>query len=74
MDSLTIPEMLSVLAGNWQPLEKVQPVLKEFVQEMTRGDISAPRLEKLADEIVESIKEGLSEKAMPEVTNLSRSS
>jgi len=60
-------DMLSLMSGNWNPLQQVHPTLKDYLlQEILKGDTSNARLEKLADEIVESMKDTFNEKNLPE--------
>lgn len=66
MDSLTVPDMLAIMSGNWVPLQKMHPILKGFVRDVVKTDTSSSRLDQLASEIIESVKESLNEKDLPE--------
>jgi hypothetical protein len=70
LDTLTIPDMLSIMSGNWVPLQGVYPVLKtHLLQTILKGDTSNTRLEKLSDDIVDSMRDSFDEKNLPNVLN-----
>eukprot|EP01117_Protostelium_nocturnum_P005935 TRINITY_DN2135_c2_g1_i2.p1 TRINITY_DN2135_c2_g1~~TRINITY_DN2135_c2_g1_i2.p1 ORF type:complete len:598 (-),score=246.37 TRINITY_DN2135_c2_g1_i2:135-1928(-) len=67
LDYMTLPEMLSVMSGNWTPVERLHPVLKEFIlNEMLKKDSSPSNLERLAEDISGSLKGSLHPSALPE--------
>eukprot|EP01114_Cavostelium_apophysatum_P016623 TRINITY_DN4774_c0_g1_i1.p1 TRINITY_DN4774_c0_g1~~TRINITY_DN4774_c0_g1_i1.p1 ORF type:complete len:860 (-),score=226.42 TRINITY_DN4774_c0_g1_i1:8-2587(-) len=66
MDALTIPDMLKIMSGNWEPFDRIHPALKEFVEDSLKGDHSPARIDKLADELTETFRTSMSEKNLPE--------
>lgn len=56
LDTLTIPDMMSVMGGNWTPVERLHPVLEQYIKnELLNGDTSEKNVEKLTDVIMSSI-------------------
>lgn len=37
MDVLTIPDMLGVMSGHWEPLERVHPIVRNYLEQVLRG-------------------------------------
>eukprot|EP00027_Filamoeba_sp_ATCC50430_P012796 CAMPEP_0168578744 /NCGR_PEP_ID=MMETSP0413-20121227/21497_1 /TAXON_ID=136452 /ORGANISM="Filamoeba nolandi, Strain NC-AS-23-1" /LENGTH=765 /DNA_ID=CAMNT_0008612613 /DNA_START=36 /DNA_END=2334 /DNA_ORIENTATION=+ len=66
-DTLTLPEMLSIMSGNWTPFQRIHPVLKTYVsQDLLKGDVSNPKVEQLVDQIMASISDTFQEGALPQ--------
>lgn len=71
LDSLTLPDMLCLMRGDLNPLQGVHPVVKEhLIHHVLKGDTSSPRIEKLADQISEHMRDAMSEKHLPQVRSL----
>lgn len=67
-DTLTLPEMLSIMSGNWAPFQRIHPVLKAYVsQDLLKGDVSNPKVEHLVDQIMSSITDTFQEGSLPQV-------
>ncbi len=67
LDQLTIPDILVVLGGNWEPVERVRPVLQSYIHEELKGDPTPQQLEVLATQIISSIQAGFERQPLPEV-------
>lgn len=67
LDAITIPEILSVMSGNWTPIQRLHPVVREYVlNDLLKKDASNARVEKLADEITESMRSTFDSRNLPE--------
>jgi hypothetical protein len=40
LDTITIPDMLQIMAGNWTSVQLLHPVLQNYVKELLNGDTS----------------------------------
>lgn len=70
LDTLTIPDMLSIMSGNWVPLQGLHPMLKSYlIEDLLEKDESMDSQEQLCDEIVDSLKSTLNENDLPQVLN-----
>jgi len=59
---------MAIMGGNWEPLEKVQKVIREYIYQALEGDVSPPRLEQYSRSILQSIRASLDEKNLPDVS------
>src|SRR5690242_18572331 len=60
--------MLSIMSGNWTPVQNVHPTLKTYLfHDILKGDVSPARLDRLSEEVAESLKDTFSEKNLPDV-------
>lgn len=64
--SLSLRDIMSVVNGDWQPLEKVHSVLKTHLTTALNGNLSPYRLSTYADGIVSAIQVTLDERNLPD--------
>lgn len=67
LDSLTIPDMLKLISGDWTPLEAMHPMLRNRLIEGLHGDESDANLEVLVDNLASSVMSALSLQNLPQV-------
>ncbi len=68
LDTLTLPDMMQIMAGNWAPLQRVHPALQNYVKELLGNDMSQQKILSLVNEIMDSMNDSLNEKNLPPVS------
>ncbi|KAL6052590.1 Ubiquitin-like protein Nedd8 [Balamuthia mandrillaris] len=67
MSELSVPDLLSLLQGNWAPMGPLQRTLSNYLQtEVGLSSNSPDRIKSFAQEIVKSLSESLDENNLPE--------
>ena len=66
--NLTMHELSDVLQGNFAPMERVQPVLADYIRrELLAYDTSTRRINQCASNIVDGVASSLTDQSLPSV-------
>lgn len=68
LESLSVSDIVAILNGQHEPLQKIHPNLQAYLKELLKGDETPNGFQRLAEGIAESFGDSIRGNQLPSVT------
>lgn len=59
LEALSIPDIVGIMNGQLEPLQKIHPILQSYLKELLNGDESQSSFTRVVNEVIESLQPAL---------------